>query len=214
LLLQWTRRRVPVGVGWSRSGAPLSSDVKPPSMKTPTKLAVLAVVIACAIIAGALWALSRPGRSNRVKWVSVRNAAFQDQFAAITEGTNHVIFREKPVIAAMLRRPPLHWLERWFPTDVRALSAGIASIHTPSNSTVLWLGWTSQLSQPLCLLTDSGGRTVPLQFLSGPWVHSKYPGFFVQPFELPSTLGKFHGNTVHVYTPYTQVESAVILQLP
>src|SRR5258708_29607862 len=144
--------------------------VKPSTtLRTPTSLAALAVVLACAMMAGALLALSPRSQSNRVKWVSVRNTAFQDRFAAITEGTNHVVFREKIVIATLLRRPPLHWLERWFPSNVRALSAGMASIYTASNSAVLWLGWTSQLSQPLCLLTDSRGRTVPLQILSGPW---------------------------------------------
>ena len=193
----------------------LSRIVKPGALKISRKLAATVIVIVCAISTGALWLPFRSGQSKGVKWVSVRNAAFQDQFAVITRGTNHVVFRKTSVTAKLLRNPPLHWFERWFPGRVRALSSGIASIHTPSNSTVLWLGWTSQLTQPLCLLTDSGGRIVPLQILTGPWGQPEYPGFHVQPFEVPSTLGNVHGDRVHVYIRSAGIENdAGTLQLP
>lgn len=171
-----------------------------------------AVVLAIAFIAAALWLFLGSNQHYRLKWVRIADVAFQGRFAAITEGTNHVVFSNSSALASTLQKPPANWFARWFPKRLRALSQGLASIKTPSNSTVFWLGWTSQVAQPLCKLSDSGGRTVTLPFLSGPWGSPsamKGGSLFVQPFELPSNSAGLHGSTLHVYLLGSGVENDV-----
>jgi hypothetical protein len=192
-----------------------------------TKSGLQFLIVAAVLLAGisaAIVLYSHPHNSKTGR-LKTLDTAYRFRFASITQGTNHVVFSGNEAIARVKRaiyQSPLRPLVRLVPLNVRAHWYDRA---TPSNATVLWVGWTHRdykvtlrdgIPQPSkadfgeldCVLFRPGGSITPLRILK----HSETPFIkeLVGAWEIPGHLTNLIGGNVYLRQHETQDDVAVM----
>ena len=185
------------------------------------------LVLVIAIIVGGLVAtvLCLKPRTSEAGVFTTLDPAYKFRFVRITQGTNHTIFSGNSEIAWLkwkLYQTPLRSVVHFFP---RSLRAEIYSRNIPTNTTVLWVGWTHKdysvtvtngipyVANPMmgdlvCVLSEPNGHTTPLNF----FVSAQAP--FIKElmiaWEMPASVTNFTDCTVHLQERRWQKNVATI----
>jgi hypothetical protein len=196
-------------------------------METSKKLAC--AVFAVTAIAGVLVAIAHYPQTHdsNVGLFTVQKKAYQFRFSKFTQGKSHVIFNGNPVLARLkwaICQTPFAPLSRLVP---RSILSEWSSCTTPTNATVLWVGWTHRdysynltngvpypsrfdLDQLDCFLSEPRGQITKLNHLYGS--DAPFAKQLVRGWVMPTNLTNRVGCTLHLreYRDYKEKDIATI----
>jgi hypothetical protein len=145
---------------------------------------------------------------------TVQKKAYQFRFTKFTQGTNHVIFNGNPLLARFkwaVCQTPLAPLYRVVP---RRILAEWSSFTTPTNTTVLWAGWTRKdysytvtngvpypsseedLTRLNCFLSEPGGKISQLDHIYSS--EAPFAKQLVRAWQMPTNLTSWGGCTLNL----------------
>ncbi len=139
--------------------------------------------------------------------------AYQFRFSKITQGTNHVVFSGNSGLARLKRLLYQSSLRPLCRVVSRSVRAHWYSRTTPTNTTILWVGWTrkdysytltndiphpSRVGMGLlrCFLSEPGGRSSQMSFFTAS--EAPFVKEMVGAWEMPADLTNWAGCTVHL----------------
>jgi len=206
-------------------GAPCLSRIVKLCMRAKSRLQFLIIPAALMVgisVATSLYLHARNSKSGRFKTL---DPAFRFRFTSITQGTNHVVSSGNEAIARVKRalyQSPLRPLFRLVPLNVRAYWYDCT---TPTNATVLWVGWTHrdykltviggipeppsrEIADLDCVLFGPAGNITlmrELQHKEAPFIKEVVGGW-----KIPGNLTNFVGCMVYLRQRETQDDVAVM----